>query len=113
MESVTLPTIWAVIAWIAAAIVLLANAADKIAAVIKNAKAPNAQQNDRLDALEEAMKQVQQYLTNDKKRLDSLDDGNRITQRALLALLSHGLDGNSIEQMEAAKAALEEHLINR
>ena len=66
MESVTLPTIWAVIAWIAAAIVLLANAADKIAAVIKNAKAPNAQQNDRLDALEEAMKQVQQYLTNDK-----------------------------------------------
>ena len=36
-----------------------------------------------------------------------------LTQRALLALLSHGLDGNSIEQMEAAKAALEEHLINR
>ena len=59
------------------------------------------------------MKQVQQYLANDKKHLDSLDDGNRITQRALLALLSHGLDGNSIEQMEAAKAALEEHLINR
>lgn len=113
MESVTLPAIWAVIAWIAAAIVLLANAADKIAAVIKNAKAPNAQQNDRLDALEEEMKQVQQYLANDKKHLGSLDDGNRITQRALLALLSHGLDGNSIEQMEAAKAALEEHLINR
>lgn len=113
MESVTLPAIWAVIAWIAAAIVLLANAADKIAAVIKNAKAPNAQQNDRLDALEEEMKQVQQYLANDKKHLGALDDGNRITQRALLALLSHGLDGNSIEQMEAAKAALEEHLINR
>ena len=113
MESVTLPAIWAVIAWIAAAIVLLANAADKIAAVIKTAKAPNAQQNDRLDALEEEMKQVQQYLANDKKHLGALDDGNRITQRALLALLSHGLDGNSIEQMEAAKAALEEHLINR
>lgn len=113
MESVTLPAIWAVIAWIAAAIVLLANAAGKIAAIIQAAKAPNVQQNDRLDALEKEMEQVQQYLANDKKHLDSLDDGNRITQRALLALLSHGLDGNSIEQMEAAKAALEEHLINR
>lgn len=113
MESVTLPAIWAVIAWIAAAIVLLANAADKIAAIIQAAKAPNAQQNARLDALEKAMEQVQQYLANDKKHLDSLDEGNRITQRALLALLSHGLDGNSIEQMEAAKTALEDHLITR
>ena len=113
MESVTLPEIWTVIAWIAAAIILLANASDKIAAAVKTAKAPNAQQNDRLDALEDEMKQVKQFLANDKKHLDALDEGNRITQRALLALLSHGLDGNSIDQMEAAKTALENHLINR
>jgi len=49
----------------------------------------------------------------DKKRLDSLDEGNRATQRALLALLDHGIDGNNIEQMQHAKEALQNHLINR
>lgn len=113
MENITLSEVWTIIAWIAAAIILLANASDKIAAAVKTAKAPNAQQNDRLTALESDMKQVKQYLANDKNHLDALDEGTRITQRALLALLDHGIDGNSVEQMQAAKAALEEHLINR
>ena len=113
MENITLSEVWTIIAWIAAAIILLANASEKIAAAVKTAKAPNAQQNDRLTALESDMKQVKQYRANDKNPLDALDEGTRITQRALLALLDHGIDGNSVEQMQAAKAALEEHLINR
>ena len=113
MENVSLSEVWTIIAWIAAAIILLANASEKIAAAVKTAKAPNAQQNDRLTALESDMKQVKQYLANHKNHLDALDEGTRITQRALLALLDHGIDGNSVEQMQAAKAALEEHLINR
>ena len=32
---------------------------------------------------------------------------------ALLALLDHGIDGNNISQMQEAKTALQNHLINR
>ena len=113
MEEITLGNIWTVVAWVAAAIVLLANAAEKIVKAVPAAKAPNAKQDDRLTALEEWRKDVDTKLANDKRHLEAIDEGNRASQRALLALLDHGIDGNNIEQMQHAKEALQEHLINR
>ena len=52
-------------------------------------------------------------LSNDNTHLTAIDQDNRLTQRALLALLDHGLDGNNIEQMQDAKKALQNHLIDR
>lgn len=49
---------------------------------------------------------------NDKARLDRIDAGQRVEQQGILALLDHGLDGNNVAQMEKAKVALQEHLIN-
>lgn len=88
-------------------------AGEKIAKVIRAAKAPNEEQDKRLTAAENDIKDIKGFLANDKKRLDTLEEGNRVTQRALLALLGHGLDGNNQKQMLAAKAELESHLINR
>lgn len=105
--------IWTLVLAAASAIVLLANAAEKIGKAIQTAKAPNVRQDERLDAVEKHLKEVDGYLASDKKRLDSLEDGNRATQRALLALLDHGIDGNNIEQMQHAKEELQNHLINR
>lgn len=113
MENLTPGELWAAVLAFASAIVLLSNAAEKIAKAWQTAKAPNERQDKRLADLEEHMKEVDEYLALDKRRLDTMDEGNRVTQRALLALLAHGIDGNNVEQMEKAKAQLEEHLINR
>jgi hypothetical protein len=113
MEEITLGNIWTVVAWVAAAIVLLANAAEKIVKAVQAAKAPNAKQDDRLTALETWREEVDAKLAHDHDRFESLDRGNRVTQRALLALLDHGIDGNNIEQMQHAKEELQNHLINR
>lgn len=91
----------------------IGGAVEKIAKLVTALRQPNAAQDARLKALEEHMEKIDGYLALDKKRLDGLEEGNRVTQRALLALLSHGIDGNNIAQMEQAKAALEEHLIAR
>ena len=105
--------IWAAILAAASAVVLLSNAAEKIGKAIQTAKAPNARQDERLDKVEKHLEEVDTFLATDKKRLDSLEEGNRATQRALLALLDHGIDGNNIKQMQDAKEALQSHLINR
>lgn len=105
--------IWPVILAGASAIVLLANAAEKISKAVQAARAPGAEQDKRLSDLEEWKKGVDAKLDIDKKRLDAIDQGNRATQRALLALLDHGIDGNNIEQMQHAKEELQNHLINR
>lgn len=105
--------IWAWLLAAASAIVLLSNAAEKIGRAIQTAKAPNVRQDERISDLEEWRKGVDTKLDNDNRRLNSIDTGNRATQRALLALLDHGIDGNNIEQMQHAKEELQNHLINR
>jgi hypothetical protein len=105
--------IWTGILAAASAIVLLSNAIEKIVKAVHAAKAPNARQDERLQELETWRKTVDQSLSRDLKRFEALDEGERVTQRALLALLDHGIDGNNIKQMQDAKERLQTHLINR
>lgn len=105
--------LWATALAVASAIVLLTNAAKSIAEAVKAAKAPNTRQDERLQALERRMDEVDAKLSNDKTHFDTLEAGNRAYCQALLALLDHGIDGNNIEQMQHAKESLQQHLINR
>ena len=98
---------------VAGAISTLGGAANWLVKLVQAIKAPNAEQDKRLSNLEKHMEEVDGYLANDKKRLDSIDGDTRVTQRALLALLAHGIDGNHQKQMEEAKEELELHLIKK
>ena len=132
MEEITLGNIWAVAAWVAAAVVLLANAGEKITKTIRAAKAPNAAQDGRLDALEawkkeeeaadlqrrvkeleEGLGMAKRLLAKDKQELDAIHDGMRVSHLAQLALLDHALAGNNIDQMQDAKTALQKYLANK
>lgn len=111
--QITPEVIWGWIAAILAAIVLISNAAEKIVHAWKAAKAPNDKQNEQIADLERRMKAAESKLSLDHARFEAINESNRITQQALLALLDHGIDGNNIAQMQSAKDRLQEHLINR
>lgn len=113
MENVTLTEIAAVVLAVASAIVLLANAASVLVKVWKAAKAPTDKLTERINALEAWRADVDRERITDRKHLVAIDEGNRVTQRALLALLDHGIDGDNVEQLQHAKEELQEHLINR
>jgi hypothetical protein len=117
MENMTLAEFLALILAIASGFLLLSNAAEKIVKAYKAWKAPAAQQNDqqnkRLDSLELWRESVDAKLSNGDVRMAEIEKGDRAAQRALLALLDHGIDGNNIKQMQAAKEELQNHLINR
>jgi hypothetical protein len=113
MEHITPELIWTALLAGASALVLLSNAAEKIVKAVKAAKAPNLRQDQRLEALEKWKETVDSKLDRDNDRLGNIEEGNRASQRALLALLDHGIDGNNIKQMQDAKEALQDHLINR
>lgn len=98
---------------VAGAISTLAGAGNWIVKIIGAIKAPNAEQDRRLSDLEKHMEKVDGFLAKDKERLDNIDGDTRVTQRALLALLAHGIDGNHQKQMEEAKEELELHLIKK
>lgn len=113
MENLT-PAEWgALVLGIASALVLLTNAGKSIADIVRAVKAPNDLQNDRLDKVEKRLDAVEGKLDNDNVRFEAMAEDNRITQRALLALLDHGIDGNNIKQMQDAKEDLYTHLTER
>lgn len=94
-------------------IITVSAAVGVIVALVKKVKSPNETQNKRLDSCEERLDAHDDLLAKDKSRFESIDEGNRVTQRALLALLAHGIDGNELDGMRDAKNELTNYLIKR
>jgi ribulose kinase len=113
MENITPAIVLGAILAVAGGISTLGNAANWLVKLVSVFKAPNAEQNKQLAELQEWRKGVDQKLDNDNRRLNRNEDSERITQRALLALLAHGIDGNHQKQMEEAKEELQNHLISK
>ena len=113
MENITPGIVLGAVLAVAGGISTLGNAANWLVKLISALKAPNAAQDRQLAELAEWRKSVDQKLDNDNRRLNRNEDSERITQRALLALLAHGIDGNHQKQMEEAKEELQNHLISK
>ena len=52
-------------------------------------------------------------LANDNKRLKTLEDGNKVICKALMAMLSHEINGNSIDKLQQALSDMHDYLIER
>ena len=99
--------------WICGAITAAGGA---IAVLVKwrdSRQAPDAAQNARIATLEGRMDVVEKYLTNDDARIKEMERGNRVTQKAILALLKHSIDGNEIDGLKQATSELNEYLISK
>lgn len=94
------------IVWLAGAIVTISAAVAVVAKLIMRLLKPNQKQDERLAELESRSK-------SDAERLERIEESTAIMQRALLALLAHGIDGNDVEAMRNAKSELTNYLINR
>lgn len=56
---------------------------------------------------------VDQRLANDNDRLKSMEQGNKVICRGILALLSHEINGNSTEKLKASQQEMTDYLIER
>lgn len=109
-----------IILGICAAIVTISAAIGVIAKLIVKAKAPEAEQNIRLDTIDKRLDDIdktiatfREYFTNDDNRFKAIERSNKVTQTALLALLKHSLNGNDIDSLKEAERSLEEYLIDK
>ena len=95
------------------AIVVLSGAVHVVINLFAKVSAPNKLQNARLNDIETRLEKHDDLFKKDLERLEKVDEANRVTQRAILALLSHGIDGNDVEELKKAKLELQEYLIKR
>lgn len=92
---------------------LLSNFIAMLMMWISKAKAPETAQNERIRSLEEWRKEVEDRLETGNSHFDKIDKGNRVTQEALLAIMSHELNGNDTDKLKEAKHNLETFLIEK
>ena len=51
-------------------------------------------------------------MKDNTERIKKLEDGNRLVMKALMAMLSHEINGNSIDKLQQSLGELNEYLIN-
>lgn len=101
-------------------IVTISSAMSAVANWINKAKQPEVKQNERITSLEEKVGTInmrldkhEKYLQSDDEKLRRIEDSNRITQRGMLALLKHSINGEDVESLKKAEKDLEEYLITK
>ena len=104
---------WQITLAIFGGIIVVLNLWTNIETRIKLLKAPQSSLEERITLIEHKLIDYDSRFARDKSRLDSIEEGNKVTQKALLALLTHAIDGDNEEQLKRAKNDLEEYLLNR
>lgn len=95
------------------ALTTIAGAVTTIVNVVKIAKSPKDALEKRIKKIEETLKEHDEFLNKDNKRISEIEQGNRVTQKALLALLSNAIDGNNKAGLVEARDNLQKYLIER
>lgn len=65
------------------------------------------------DDLQKWRDDVDKKLTSDNDRLEVLESGNRVICRGILAMLSHDINGNSIDKLVASQTEITNYLIDK
>lgn len=112
---------WQITLAIIGGALVLINFYNAIAQLVKSSKTPTTNLEERVTLIERKLEfdikaifaEYEQRFKNDKLRLEAIEKGNKVTQKAILALLEHSIDGNNSEEMKAARKELKDYILDK
>ena len=104
---------WEITLVIMGGIITIFTVWEKIESRANKFKEPTSAIETRVSLIEQKMNEYEVRFKKDKERLDDIEEINKLTLRATLALLNHSLTGNNEEEMNGVKKDLEKFLINK
>ena len=96
-----------------AVILLLVGVYNTIMSAIKNAREEKRLREQPVNTLESTVEDHTEKLKNDHERITQLEESNRIIMRALMAVMSHEVNGNSTEKLQKSMDEIQQFLIER
>lgn len=96
-----------------AVILLLLGVYNTVMGALKTWREEKKRRNQPVSTLETTVAEHGERLDRDHKRLNELEESNRIIMRALMALMSHEINGNSDEKLRASYEEIQKYLIER
>lgn len=109
MENIT----FAQLAGLAALVLVLVGAYNTIMNAVKTYREEKKRKDQPVNSLESKVNEHEEKLKKDHERLNELEEANRIQMRALMAMLHHEIDGNSIEGLKKAYEEIQQYLIDK
>lgn len=98
---------------IAAAIVTLGGAVAVFEHFSERANIKRNKVTEKVEAHEQILEKHAQHLDNDNKRLNEVEESNRLIMRGVMQLMSHEIDGNHTAQLEKTRDDMNNFLIEK
>lgn len=98
---------------ICGAIITLSTCVGVLGSWVKKAQEPNAKQNERLDRIEQRLDEHDKYFIKDRERFDDIERMMKLLIKSNRALLRHGIDGNTINELKLAEEDISNYLIEK
>lgn len=111
--ALTIHDIWQIILAVCGGITVILGAAGAVYRVVIKAKEPTTKLITRVDDCEKRIAEHDVYLKKDKDSIEAINEGHRVTQKALLAIIEQLLTGGSTDSLRDAKNELQAFLINK
>lgn len=109
MASVTFEQL---VGLMAVALVLI-GAYNTVMSAIKTHREEKKRKDAPVTTLEQTVQKHDERLGRDHERLTELEESNRIIMRALMALMSHEINGNSDDKLKASYDEIQQFLIQK
>jgi hypothetical protein len=97
----------------AAIILLMIGIYNTVMGAIKTAREEKKRKDQPVVSLEEKVDGHEEKLAKDHQRLNALEDSNRIIMRALMAIMSHEINGNDTVKLQSSFEEIQKYLIER
>lgn len=94
-----------------AVVLLLVGAYNTVMNAVKTRREEQRRREQPVSNLEDTVQHHEEKLARDHGRLNQLEESNRIQLRALMALMSHELNGNSNDALKASYDEIQKFLI--
>lgn len=109
MENIT----FAQLAGLAALVLVLVGAYNTVMNAVKTYREEKKRKDQPVNSLESRVNEHDERLKKDHERLTELEEANRIQMRALMAMLHHEIDGNSVDGLKKSYDEIQQYLIDK
>lgn len=92
------------------AVCTVATTVNVLLTFIGKIKAPNAEQNRRIEALEKRCDKYDEYFEKDQNRMNGIELELVVITKGMFALLSNAVDGVDVDRCRTAKIELQDFL---
>lgn len=111
-EIIIIPMeVWQGILLVCGGIITIGGAVAVIQKLLKSAKKPQANIKKDIGCIKKTLLDHDRFFKNDKESIEDITKGQEIMFKSHLALISHAIDGNDINQLKKVKSELQTFLI--